>query len=105
MPAPVDFYFDFSYETNGNDLRNIQIVPLKDKCSAMISSAFQVTWSGEKYSPPNASIAEVIFQIAGEWNPVGLGLYSFRGQLIVSASKHWEWDISMAEGGNIEKGY
>lgn len=99
------FYFDFSYETNGNDLRNIQIVPLKDKSSAMISSAFQVTWSGDKYSPPNASIAEVIFQIAGEWNPVGLGLYSFRGQLIVSASKHWEWDISMAEGGNVEKGY
>ncbi len=80
------FYFRLSYQKNGYDLRNVQVVPLKDKSSSMISSSFNIIWGGQAHSRPKNPRAEIVFNISGTWNPVGRGIASFWGQLIVKQS-------------------
>lgn len=82
-----DFYYRLSYERNGYDIRNAQVDVLRDKSSGMYSSTFGSTWSGQLNSQPSAQVCEIIFNISGEWNPVGRGDVSWWGSLILSAAK------------------
>lgn len=79
------FWFRLSYEYNGNDVRNAAIVALVDRSSSLYSSTFSVRFVGQAYSVPSAPVAEVLFQINGRWNPVGVGDVSFWGELKVRA--------------------
>lgn len=80
------FYFRISYQQNGYDLRNVQVVPLIDKSSSMISSSFNIMWEGQAHSSPDYPQSEIVFNISGTWDPVGRGITSFWGQLIVTQS-------------------
>lgn len=79
------FWFRLSFEHNGNDLRNAQIVVLEDKSSRMTTSEFSIQFNGQPYSLPQAAVAEIVFQISGKWDPVGLGVASFWGELFIKA--------------------
>lgn len=78
------FYFRISYEANGYDLRNVQVVPLKKKSSSMIASTFSIAWGGQAHSRPKDPKAAIIFNISGEWDPIGRGHVSFWGHLKVT---------------------
>jgi Domain of unknown function (DUF4157) len=82
-----DFYYRLSYERNGYDIRNAQVDVLRDKSSGMYTSVFGSTWSGQTHSRPTETVAQIVFNISGEWNPHGRGHVSWWGQLILSASK------------------
>jgi hypothetical protein len=81
------FYYRLSYERNGYDIRNAQVDVLRDRSSGMYTSTFGSTWSGQTHSRPTASVAEIAFNISGEWNPHGRGHVSWWGQLVLSAAK------------------
>jgi hypothetical protein len=80
-----EFWFRVSFEHNGNDLRNAQIILLEDKSSRMITSTFSIQFNGQPYSVPSDPVAEIVFQIAGRWDPVGLGVDSFWGEMFIKA--------------------
>jgi hypothetical protein len=82
-----DFYYRLSYQRNGYDIRNAQVDVLRDRSSGMYTSTFGSTWSGQTHSRPTASVAEIVFNISGEWNPHGRGHVSWWGQLVLSAAK------------------
>lgn len=82
-----DFYYRLSYERNGYDIRNAQVDVLRDQSSGMYTSVFGSNWSGQTHSRPTAAVAEIVFNISGEWNPHGLGHVSWWGNLILSAAK------------------
>ncbi len=79
------FWFLLSFQYNGNDLRNIAIVVLENESSRMITSEFSIRFDGQPYSVPLDPVAHVVFQIKGRWDPTGLGIDSFRGELYVRA--------------------
>jgi hypothetical protein len=83
---PQTFWYRLSFEYNGNDLRNVAIHPLVDRSSTLRSSTFSTTWSGQAHSPQSAPAAEVMFQLAGRWDPVGRGDVSFNGELLVTST-------------------
>lgn len=83
---PQVFWYRLSFEYNGNDLRNVAIHPLVNRSSTLQSSTFSTTWSGQAHSPQAAPVAEVMFQLAGRWDPVGRGDVSFNGDLLVTAA-------------------
>jgi outer membrane protein OmpA-like peptidoglycan-associated protein len=80
------FWYNLSFEYNGNDLRNITINPLVSRSSAMIMSKFSSSWTGQAHSPPAAPMAEVLFNLSGRWDPTGSGDVSYRGELKVKAN-------------------
>jgi outer membrane protein OmpA-like peptidoglycan-associated protein len=80
------FWYRLSLEYNGNDLRNVSIVPLIDKSSAITTSKFTTSWEGQPNVPGRAPVAEVRYQLTGRWDPFGRGDVSFGGHLIVNAS-------------------
>jgi hypothetical protein len=82
-----DFYYRLSYQRNGYDIRNAQVDVLRNRSSGMYTSTFGSTWSGQTHSRPTASVAEIVFNISGEWNPHGRGHVSWWGQLVLSAAK------------------
>ena len=82
-----DFYYRLSYQRNGYDIRNAQVDILRDKSSGMYTSTFGSTWSGQTHSRPADTVAEIVFNISGEWNPHGVGHVSWWGQLVLSAVK------------------
>jgi OmpA family len=84
------FWFELSYEYNGNDLRNVAIRPLIDQSSDLSKSEFTITFAGNAYSLPRDPIAEVVFRISGSWkawDPVPFmdTIVSFSGDLFVRA--------------------
>lgn len=83
--SPQQFWFRLSFEYNGHDLRNITIVPLVDRSSTMTTSTFSITFAGLPHSVPQDPVAEVNFQISGEWDPHGPGLVQLWGNLFVRA--------------------
>ena len=78
--------FRLIYEYNGYDIRNARVVPLVDASSGMYSSKFIINWGGQAHSPETSPVAEIMFLIAGEWDPVGRGQVSFYGELLISAA-------------------
>ena len=82
-----DFYYRLTYQRNGYDIRNAQVDILRDRSSSMISSTFGSTWSGQTHSRPNDRVCQIVFNISGEWDPVGRGFVSWWGRLILSAAK------------------
>jgi len=81
-----NFYFRLEYEYNGYDIKNATINLLRSRSSSIYSSTFDITWSPSNESRPNDPISKIIFNISGQWDPVGRGDYSFWGRLIISAS-------------------
>lgn len=81
------FYYRLKYQRNGFDIRNAQVDVLRDKSSGMYTSAFGSTWSGQNHSQPVEEVAQIVFNISGEWNPFGRGDFSWWGELILSATK------------------
>lgn len=82
------FYFNLSYERNGYDIRNAVVNKLEDRSSTMVASSFTINWGGQAHSRPTEEVSEIVFNISNStWDPVGLGSFSFHGQLIISASK------------------
>jgi outer membrane protein OmpA-like peptidoglycan-associated protein len=84
------FWFELSYEYNGNDLRNVAVEPLVNKSSSLNKSEFKIAFVGNSYSPEQAQVAEVVFRISGTWkawDPVPFmdTLVSFSGNLYVRA--------------------
>src|SRR5262249_3835002 len=92
-----EFWYRLSFEHNGNDLRNVQITLLEDKSSQMISSEFSIQFDGLPHSPDREPVAEVNFQINGKWDPVGLGVASFWGNLFVKADGSARMSIGSEE--------
>lgn len=82
-----NFYYRLTYERNGYDIRNAQVVILRDRSSSMFSSSFSGEWSGQTHSRPNDQVCQIIFNISGRWDPIGNGDVSWWGQLILSAAK------------------
>ena len=80
------FYFLVQYECNGYDIRNATVNILRDKSSRMIMSDFVIRWGGQAHSQPTDPVAKIIFNISGHWDPTGLGIASFWGRLVISAS-------------------
>lgn len=76
-PKVESFWFRLSFRYNGHDLRDVQIVPLKDRSSAMHSSTFDITFFPVIHGSNTDPVAKIKFLISGEWNPVGYGDYSF----------------------------
>lgn len=81
------FYFLVQYECNGYDIRNATVNILRDKSSRMMMSDFVIRWGGQAHSQPLDPVAKIIFNISGHWDPVGLGIASFWGRLIISAGR------------------
>lgn len=81
------FYFRVSYEYNGYDIRNATVNLLRSRSSTMIMSDFDIKWQGQAHSLRTAPVAKIIFNIGGHWDPVGLGIASFWGRLVISASR------------------
>jgi outer membrane protein OmpA-like peptidoglycan-associated protein len=79
------FWYQLSFEYNGNDLRNLAIFPRVDKSAHITKSSFDTTWVGQPYSPVRAPVAEVMFQLTGRWDPWGRGNVSFNGELKIAA--------------------
>lgn len=92
------FWFRLSFEHNGHDLRNVAIVPLIDRSSEMVMSTFSITFAGIPHSVPTDPVAEVNFQISGEWNPVGRGLVALRGNLFVRADGRVTLSVTSERG-------
>jgi len=86
-PGDQHFYFLVQYEYNGYDIRNATVNILRDKSSRMIMSDFVIRWGGQAHSQPTDPVAKIIFNISGHWDPVGLGIASFWGRLVISASR------------------
>jgi hypothetical protein len=99
-PVPLDFikkadagekfWFELSYDYNGNDLRNVSVEPLMDKSNTLRKSEFKITFTGNAYSPERDPVAEVVFRISGTWkawDPVPFmdTVVSFSGNLYVRA--------------------
>jgi len=80
------FYFRLAYDYNGYDIRNATINVLRSKSSGMYASTFDITWSPGKHSRPKDPVAQIVFNISGQWDPVGRGDYSFWGKLVISAA-------------------
>jgi hypothetical protein len=80
------FYFRLSFEYNRYDLRNVSIAVLRDKSSSMYASTFSIRFRASEYSLPSDSVAKILYNIQGRWDPVGLGDVSFEGNLIVQAN-------------------
>jgi peptidoglycan hydrolase-like protein with peptidoglycan-binding domain len=80
-----NLWFKLRYEYNGNDIRNAGIVGLVNRSSNLYSSTFKINFVGDKNSVPQNPITEIVFNISGEWDPVGTGDVSFWGKLIVKA--------------------
>ena len=100
-----NFWFDLSYEYNGNDLRNVAVEPLLDASSTLRKSEFNITFAGDKYSLPRDPVAEVVYHIGGRWkawNPVPFmdTIVSFSGDLHVRAD-----GSARIENFKSEKGY
>jgi outer membrane protein OmpA-like peptidoglycan-associated protein len=84
------FWFELSYEYNGNDLRNVAVEPLVNKSTTLHKSEFKITFTGNAYSPEREPVAEIVFRISGtwmSWDPVPFmnTLVSFSGNLYVRA--------------------
>lgn len=79
------FWYRLSFEYNGNDLRNVAINALVDRSSTLHTSTFSSTWTGQAHSPGAAPVAEIMFQLTGNWDPVGRGNVSYSGELKVGA--------------------
>ncbi len=84
------FWFELSYEYNGNDLRNVAVEPLMNKSSTLNKSEFKIAFTGNSYSPEQAPVAEVVFRASGTWKawdpiPFMDTLVSFSGNLYVRA--------------------
>lgn len=94
------FWYNLTFEYNGNDLRNITINPLVHRSSSMFMSSFSTTWTGQAHSPAAAPMAEVLFNLSGRWDPVGRGDVSFRGELKVSANGQIRLRVSSEAGGH-----
>jgi hypothetical protein len=92
------FWFRLSFEHNGHDLRNVAITPLIDRSSSMIMSTFSITFAGIPHSVPTDPVAEVNFQISGQWNPVGRGLVALRGNLFVRADGQVRLTVTSERG-------
>jgi len=92
------FWFQLSFEHNGNDLRNIAIQMLEDRSSRMVTSEFGIQFNGQPYSHPRDPVAEIVFQISGRWDPVGRGVDSFWGELLVRADGSARANINSEQG-------
>lgn len=92
------FWFRLSFEHNGHDLRNVAITPLVDRSSSMIMSTFSITFAGIPHSVPADPVAEINFQIGGQWNPVGSGLVALRGNLFVRADGRVQLNVTSERG-------
>ncbi|MBL0358498.1 MAG: peptidoglycan-binding protein [Chitinophagaceae bacterium] len=68
-----EFWFKLTYQYNGNDLRVVKVEGLVNKSSSLYSSDFSIRFEPTQYSHPSDPIAEIRFDITGEWNPVGRG--------------------------------
>jgi hypothetical protein len=84
------FWFELSYEYNGNDLRNVAVRPLPDQSSDLTKSEFTITFAGNSYSLPRDPVSEIVFRISGTWKawdplPFMDTIVSFSGDLYVRA--------------------
>jgi len=70
LPAAT-FYFQLSFNYNGNDLQAVAIRLLEGKSSRMLSSEFSIAFTGAPNILPLDPVAELQFQITGRWDPVG----------------------------------
>ncbi|MGL4552920.1 MAG: hypothetical protein ACRC33_17220 [Gemmataceae bacterium] len=75
------------YEYNGYDLRNCRAEPLVSASDGVYAWSFTINWRGQAHSHADDAVSQIVFNISGQWNPVGRGHVSFHGQLIISASK------------------
>jgi hypothetical protein len=100
-----NFWFRLSYSYNGNDLRNVKILPLFAK-TGKLGGHFHITFEGSPYEidGPNkvkfAQVSKVRFGIAGSWKPPGSdttvtiqGFLTVWGNghagIVISAEKNW----------------
>jgi hypothetical protein len=98
-----NFYFRLAYDYNGYDIRNATVNVLRSRSSGMYASTFDITWSPGKHSRPKDPVAQIVFNISGQWNPVGRGDVSFWGKLVISAAENGRNFESFKIGS--EKGY
>lgn len=82
---PQNFWFKLTYEYNGNDIRNAGIIELVDRSSALIWSKFTINFKVDMNCPKTAAIYEIVYNIDGRWDPIGVGDVKFWGQLTVKA--------------------
>jgi hypothetical protein len=99
------FWFELSYEYNGNDLRNVAVEPRLDLSSSLTKSQFRITFTGNAYSVPRDPVAEVLFRISGSWKawdpiPFMDTIVSFSGNLHVRAD-----GVATVTDFTSEKGY
>jgi outer membrane protein OmpA-like peptidoglycan-associated protein len=85
------FWFRLDYEYDGNDLRGVAIVPLKDKSSTLIKSKFNIIFEPIWLSAREDPVAEIQFKIRGTWTsynppPIPDDSYSLWGELNVRAN-------------------
>lgn len=88
------FWFQLSFDFNGYDLRDIEIVGLPSKSSRLTASTFRAKFEGRPWSEKTNPVAEVKFNISGEWDPVGYGVAGFWGYLRVKADGSARYSIS-----------
>ncbi len=92
------FWFRLSFEYNDHDLRNVAVVLLEDKSSRLPSSQFAIRFVGQPHSVPADPVAQIMFQISGRWDPIGRGVESFWGELLVSADGTVKVTVSSEQG-------
>jgi hypothetical protein len=79
------FVFELQFDYNGNDIRNARVGALVNESSTMVASSFSANFEGREHSVRADPVAEVVFLITGQWDPVGLGYVSYQGKLYVKA--------------------
>jgi outer membrane protein OmpA-like peptidoglycan-associated protein len=99
------FWFQLSYEYNGNDLRNVAVEPLVNESSTLHKSQFKITFTGTNSSLARDPVAEVVFRIFGTWKawqlmPFADTIVSFSGNLYVRAD-----GFATVRNFTSEKGY
>lgn len=88
-----NFWFRLSYDFNGHDLRDVEIVGLPMQSSRLTASTFRVKFEGRPYSEETNPVAEIKFNISGDWDPVGSGIAGFWGDLFVKADGSAQYSI------------
>jgi hypothetical protein len=77
------FWFQLSYEYNGNDLRNVGVEPLVNESSTLYKSQFKITFTGNINSvprDPGGSRLQNQWHLKA-WDPIPFEILSYRSQV------------------------
>ena len=110
-----NFYFQLTLEYDGFNIRRVSIVEDRGRSSSLVSSSFSITFSPARYSSQSAPIAAIVYNLHGEWDPIGRGHESFDGSLLINAQgrllrlrinspRRWVWRqrrITSRGGGTV----